>query len=195
MSNGRIRFADNFNPFINIYASSKEISDVGGMEQFVKTTSGRNLWAVCTKFHKLPNDPLIQSLSTDQWVFILLSMNQDSIEYKDNLRRSGVNLPPEENDYQDDSFDEEMQSGNLIHEGDDPEEIARQVNAMTDPAYVENLKERDTEEKSDKEAVLKQIEERVKKIQEAIGDSSSDNANLQDKFKQFDADDEEFPEI
>lgn len=158
---------------------------------------GRNIWAVLTKFNKLPNDPLIQSLTTDQWNFILFSMKQDNDDQREAMIKAGVKLPPEESDYADDSFDEVEETGNLVRDGDNPEDIAKQVASMTDSSYSDSLKERlDGDDEEFKDPSIKQVEENLRKLQKSLNEDTSNKPELsvEDKMKQFD-DDDEFPEI
>ena len=105
----------NFTPAIN---------RLGGIQNLVTSTSGRNMWAIMKLFKVLPNDPLLKSLTFSQREFIIASMNQDAKEAE--LASKGKK---EVAQYGDSSFEKLFYSNeevDLLADGDDPEAIYKQ---------------------------------------------------------------------
>ena len=105
----------NFTPAIN---------RLGGIQNLVTSTSGRNMWAIMKFFKVLPNDPLLKSLTFSQREFIIASMNQDAKEAE--LTSKGQKQVAQ---YKDDSFEKLFYSNeevDLVADGDDPEDIYKQ---------------------------------------------------------------------
>lgn len=105
----------NFTPAIN---------RLGGIQNLVTSTSGRNMWAIMKFFKVLPNDPLLKSLTFSQREFIIASMNQDAKEAE--LASKGQKQVAQ---YGDDSFEKLFYSNeevDLLADGDDPDAIYKQ---------------------------------------------------------------------
>ena len=105
----------NFTPAIN---------RLGGIQNLVTSTSGRNMWAIMKFFKVLPNDPLLKSLTFSQREFIIASMNQDAKEAE--LASKGQKQVSQ---YDDKSFEKLFYSNeevDLLADGDDLEDIYKQ---------------------------------------------------------------------
>jgi hypothetical protein len=99
----------------------------------------RNLWHVMKTFSVLPTNEDFRTLTDDQLDFIILSMQEDNREQE--RARKGLTA---ENEYYDTSFDEEVWSKaegewDVLKDGHDPNDIARQVEALTREEDVRNL--------------------------------------------------------
>lgn len=91
----------------------------------------RNLWALLTKFQTLPTDEGFRELSDLQVDLMLYSMTEDAREIE--RARRGVTG---EEDHYDSSFEDEVWNKpvgewEVLKDGHDPNEIARQVEALT----------------------------------------------------------------
>ena len=105
----------NFTPAIN---------RLGGIQNLVTSTSGRNMWAIMKFFKVLPNDPLLKSLTFSQREFIIASMNQDAKEAE--LASKGQKQVAQ---YGDKSFEKLFYSNeevDLLADGDDIDDIYKQ---------------------------------------------------------------------
>ena len=105
----------NFTPAIN---------RLGGIQNLVTSTSGRNMWAIMKFFKVRPNDPLLKSLTFSQREFIIASMNQDVKEAE--LASKGQKQVAQ---YDDKSFEKLFYSNeevDLLADGDDLEDIYKQ---------------------------------------------------------------------
>lgn len=100
------------------------------------------MWAIMKKFNKLPNDPMLRSMTSEQRDFVILSMIEDNKE-EDRARR-GVKL---DTDFADKEFDEEVAQAHgdwkIMKDGQNPEDIYKQVVSKTSNSeYEERLNER-----------------------------------------------------
>ncbi len=97
----------------------------------------RNMWALLEKFNVFPTNEDFRNLDDDQIELIFLSMEQDSKEA--DRRARGVKSDGE---WEDDSFEEEVWNAkdwDIVKEGHDMDDIARQVNALTQEEDKKNL--------------------------------------------------------
>ena len=109
------------------------------MKQLARTPYMRNLWAVLTKFEVLPTNNDFRALSDYQIDMILYSMGEDAREME--LARKGMKV---DGDHYDSSFDEEVWNKDVgdwevLKEGHDPDEIARQIEKLTREEDLKNL--------------------------------------------------------
>ena len=116
------------------------------MQRLVSSTVARNMWAIMTKFNRLPTDKGLQELTDEQVDFIILSMNQDAKEARAALNGSDVvTYSDGDPDYISDIY--EAPSGTdwkIMRDGQDPEKIYEQVKQAThqaDPGYQEKTAE------------------------------------------------------
>lgn len=99
----------------------------------------RNLWRIMSEFGTLPTNEDFRKLTDDQIDLILYSMEQDIREKE--LARKGLTV---ESEYYDSSFEEEIWNKDVgdwevLKDGHDPNEIARQVEKMTKEEERKNL--------------------------------------------------------
>lgn len=109
------------------------------MEQIAKTPYMRNLWYIMKEFAVLPTDPSFRSLSDDQLELMLLSVEQDNKEIE--RARKGFSV---DDDYYDSSFEDEVWNKDVgdwevLKEGHDPDDIARQIEEATAEEDLKNL--------------------------------------------------------
>jgi hypothetical protein len=99
----------------------------------------RNLWAIMTKFEVLPTNEDFRSLTDDQINLMIYSMNEDHREME--LARKGLTV---DSQYYDTDFDEEIWNRDVgdwevLRDGHDPNDIARQVEELTRAEDRKNL--------------------------------------------------------
>lgn len=99
----------------------------------------RALWAVMDKFNVLPTDERFRNLSDYQMEMIFLSMEEDARQQ--NLRAKGLTV---ESDYFDSSYEDEVANKpdgewEILKEGHDADDIARQVEEMTNAEELKKL--------------------------------------------------------
>jgi hypothetical protein len=116
-----------------------KLKQVGGLKQLARTPYMRNLWAIMTKFNTLPTDPTFRELSDSQIDLLIYSMVEDRREQ--DLASRGLTA---DGDYYDTSFDDEVWNRDVgewdvLKEGHDPNDIARQVEELTKEADRRNL--------------------------------------------------------
>jgi hypothetical protein len=104
-----------------------------------RTPYMRNLWAIMGKFNVLPTNDDFRSLTDDQINLMILSMNEDHREME--LARKGLTV---DSQYYDTDFDEEIWNKGVgewevLREGHDPNDIARQVEELTRAEDRKNL--------------------------------------------------------
>lgn len=98
---------------------------MGGIETLVRSTSGRNMWAIMKFFKVLPNDPLLKSLTFAQREFIIASMNEDVKEAERQAKGE-----KEVSRVEDKSFEKKFYSNEnveLLEQGDDLDDIYKQT--------------------------------------------------------------------
>lgn len=91
----------------------------------------RNLWLIMKTFNVLPTNPDFRALSDDQVELLLYSIEEDYREAE--LARKGLSA---DSDYYDSSFEEEVWNKDVgdwevLKDGHDPDDIARQVEELT----------------------------------------------------------------
>lgn len=94
------------------------------MSALVRSTSGRNMWAIMKFFKVLPNNPLLKSLTFSQREFIIQSMNEDVKEQQ--RAANGMKTVAQ---VEDRSFEKKFYSNDevdLLEPGDDLDKIYRQ---------------------------------------------------------------------
>lgn len=94
------------------------------MSALVRSTSGRNMWAIMKFFKVLPNNPLLKSLTFSQREFIIQSMNEDVKEQQ--RAANGMKTVAQ---VEDRSFEKKFYSNeevDLLEPGDDLDKIYKQ---------------------------------------------------------------------
>lgn len=94
------------------------------MSALVRSTSGRNMWAIMKFFKVLPNNPLLKSLTFSQREFIIQSMNEDVKEQQ--RAANGMKTVAQ---VEDKSFEKKFYSNeevDLLEPGDDLDKIYKQ---------------------------------------------------------------------
>lgn len=99
----------------------------------------RNMWRIMETFKVLPTNEDFRKLSNEQIDMIIYSMREDHREYE--LARKGLTVDSE---FYDTSFDEEVwnkETGQweVLKDGHDPNDIARQVEQLTRAEDLKNL--------------------------------------------------------
>ena len=99
----------------------------------------RNLWGLMTKFEVLPTNEDFRKLSDDQIDLMLYSVAEDNRERE--LAAKGLQV---DSDHYDSSFEEEVWNRDIgewdvLKDGHDPDDIARQVEALTKAEDLKNL--------------------------------------------------------
>lgn len=121
---------------------SAKIKKLGGVKQLAQSVVGRNTWIIMKTFHKLPNDPLMKTLTLPQREFIIASLNADAEEIK--LAAEGKEATQKAYDNSD--YQEKFYANHKIDlkdENDDLDEIYNQVKALTnDPEYEQLIDNR-----------------------------------------------------
>ncbi|MBT9670574.1 hypothetical protein GPK34_00785 [Secundilactobacillus kimchicus] len=144
------------------------------MKQVVASNPGRNFWAIMKTFNVLPTDPRFRELTQTQIDFIIESMNRDIEETNAQVNGNYI-----DGDFVDSSYDDIMDASEdeweVVREGQDADDIYRQVVALTgDDAYeakvqdtldwwrTEGIKNKETERKE----ALEYQQEQFRKGQE-----------------------------
>ena len=94
------------------------------MSALVRSTSGRNMWAIMKFFKVLPNNPLLKALTFSQREFIIQSMNEDVKEQQ--RAANGMKTVAQ---VEDRSFEKKFYSNeevDLLEPGDDLDKIYKQ---------------------------------------------------------------------
>lgn len=94
------------------------------MSALVRSTSGRNMWAIMKFFKVLPNNPLLKALTFSQREFIIQSMNEDVKEQE--RAAKGMKTVAQ---VEDKSFEKKFYSNgevDLLEPGDDLDKIYKQ---------------------------------------------------------------------
>ena len=104
-----------------------------------RTPYMRNLWGLMTKFEVLPTNEDFRKLSDDQIDLMLYSVAEDNRERE--LAAKGLQV---DSDHYDSSFEEEVWNRDIgewdvLKDGHDPDDIARQVEALTKAEDLKNL--------------------------------------------------------
>lgn len=100
------------------------INELGGLQNLVRSKSGRNMWTIMKFFKTLPNDPLLKSLTYSQREFIIASMNEDILE-----QEHAENGTKEDSHVEDRSFEKLFyaeEDVDLLADGDDIDKIYQQ---------------------------------------------------------------------
>lgn len=108
------------------------------MDAIIETVSSRNMWAIMTKFNKLPTDKTVQDLTQEQIDWVIGNMNYDIKEAK------AISQGWEKEDgksFRDSNFDDffnNSQKMSLVPEGFDMDDVYKQVIELTtDPNFQE----------------------------------------------------------
>lgn len=115
------------------------VEKLGGLKKLARTNYMRNLWAIMKEFSVLPTSEDFRGLSDVQIDMMIFSMIEDNRQAE--LARRGVK---EDGNYFDDAFEEEVwnkapDEWAVLKEGHDPDDIARQVEALTKEEDRRNL--------------------------------------------------------
>lgn len=109
------------------------------MERLARTPYMRNLWLIMKTFNVLPTNKDFRELSDDQIDMMIYSFKEDAREAE--LARKGLTV---ESEHFDTSFEEEVWNADVgkwevLKEGHDPNEIAKQVEMLTRKEDLKNL--------------------------------------------------------
>ncbi|AGY47346.1 hypothetical protein BSP15_071 [Bacillus phage BSP15] len=109
------------------------------MERLARTPYMRNLWLIMKTFNVLPTNKDFRELSDDQIDMMIYSFKEDAREAE--LARKGLTV---ESEHFDASFEEEVWNADVgkwevLKEGHDPNEIAKQVEMLTRKEDLKNL--------------------------------------------------------
>lgn len=109
------------------------------MERLARTPYMRNLWLIMKTFNVLPTNKDFRELSDDQIDMMIYSFKEDAREAE--LNRKGLTV---ESEHFDASFEEEVWNADVgkwevLKEGHDPNEIAKQVEMLTRKEDLKNL--------------------------------------------------------
>jgi len=165
--NGRKRFAN------NKYANSgghknpyypEQVNEAGGMRKVARSNIGRNMFIIMDRFHVLPNDPLIQTLTVAQRDFLF-----ESIQYDNDLKRAQAEGREIDSSFEDESEDylNDIYNSNehvdLVSEGDNMDDLYNQVKEATnDPAYEAKIDSAIDMELHDKKLHDARVDEEIK---------------------------------
>ena len=122
--NGWIRFEAN-------------IKAAGDWREIVRSQYAKNLFAIMSKFNVLPTEKRFKDLTDFDLSFIIMSMNQEAKGIE--LAKKGLETTGDE--FYDNEFDWEgdMQ---LVKDGDNPEDLNRQLEDMLSPGQREERQTR-----------------------------------------------------
>lgn len=109
------------------------------MKRLARTPYMRNLWLIMKTFNVLPTNKDFRELSDDQIDMMIYSFKEDAREAE--LARKGLTV---ESEHFDASFEEEVWNADVgkwevLKEGHDPNEIAKQVEMLTRKEDLKNL--------------------------------------------------------
>lgn len=109
------------------------------MKRIARSTYMRNMWNIMRTFNVLPTNEDFRKLTDNQIDLILYSMQEDHREME--MARKGISL---DSQYYDSEFEEEIWNKNVgewevLKEGHDPNDIARQVEELTRAEDLKNL--------------------------------------------------------
>lgn len=62
-----------------IVVEHRAVHDLGGQRTLALSKEGRNWWAIMSKFHLTPNNPLLRNMTLEQRNFCIINMNQDAL--------------------------------------------------------------------------------------------------------------------
>ncbi|AII28080.1 tail assembly chaperone [Bacillus phage Bobb] len=99
----------------------------------------RNLWAIMKTFNVLPTDPNFLALTDHQIHFMIMSMNEDAREME--LARKGLTVDSEHYDtnFEDEVWNREVGDWDVLKDGHDADDIAKQVEKLTKQEDMKNL--------------------------------------------------------
>lgn len=138
------------------------------MKALARNNYSRNLWAIMDRFKVLPSNPDFQNLTNEQLEWIIYSSQLDNKKYS-----PGENFA----DYDESWFNKKEFSP--LRDGDDEEDIARQVEELTTEEEAARLKAR-WEGAEDAEAFAQSGEKSIE--EQSIDDMI--NAKIEDAKKE-----------
>ena len=157
------------------------------MSALVRSTSGRNMWAIMKFFKVLPNNPLLKSLTFSQREFIIQSMNED-VKEQQRAAHGMENIAQVE----DRSFEKKFYSNeevDLLEPGDDLDKIYKQSLEMK----VKEDAKRGVYEDYDKvltERIRSAYQEKMDNIRNAKNQVEENWRQLEKESKNYYTDDE-----
>jgi hypothetical protein len=116
-----------------------ELKQVGGMEQLARTPYMRNMWNIMKTFNVLPTDPRFRELTDDQINLMLLSFKEDHREAE--LARKGLAVDSQhfDSEFEEEIWNAKVGEWDILRDGHDANEIARQVEKLTREEDQKNL--------------------------------------------------------
>jgi hypothetical protein len=99
----------------------------------------RNLWGIMTKFNVLPTNEDFRNLSDVQIDMMIYSMQEDYREME--LAKKGVQVDSQHYDssFEDEVWNKDVGDWEVLKDGHDPNDIARQVDELTKAEDRKNL--------------------------------------------------------
>ena len=99
----------------------------------------RNLWAIMKTFNAMPTNPDFRALSDNQINMMILSMNEDHREME--LARKGLTVDSQHYDtgFEEEVWNRDVGDWEVLRDGHDPNDIARQVEELTRAEDRKNL--------------------------------------------------------
>lgn len=152
------------------------------MRKVARSNIGRNMFIIMDRFHVLPNDPLIQTLTVAQRDFLF-----ESIQYDNDLKKAQAEGRQIDSSFEDESEEylnniyNSNEHVDLVAEGDDIDDLYEQVKESTnDPEYEAKIDATIDREVHDKQIHDARVDEEIKQ-------------NLAEAYRKADAilDDEE----
>ncbi|AIW03323.1 hypothetical protein CPT_Mater166 [Bacillus phage Mater] len=116
-----------------------KLKELGGLKALARTTYMRNLWGIMKTFEVLPTDPSFRELTNTQIDLMIYSLNEDHREME--LARKGLAIDSEHYDtsFDDEVWNRDVGDWDVLRDGHDPNEIAKQVEELTRKEDLKNL--------------------------------------------------------
>lgn len=156
------------------------------MSALVRSTSGRNMWAIMRFFKVLPNNPLLKALTFSQREFIIQSMNEDVKEQE--RAAKGMKTVAQ---VEDKSFEKKFYSNDevdLLEPGDDLDKIYKQslemkakedakrgVHEDYDKVLTDKIESAAQEKRDNIKRVKNQVEENWRQLEKESKDYYTDD--------------------
>ena len=109
------------------------------MKRLARTPYMRNLWYLMKTFSVLPTDPSFRALTDNQIDLMIYSVQEDNREFE--LAQKGLTVDSQyyDTDFEDEVWNKPEGEWEVLRDGDDPDDIARQVEELTKAEDLRNL--------------------------------------------------------
>lgn len=116
-----------------------KLQQLGGLKKLARSRYMRNLWAIMKTFHTMPTNPDFRSLTDSQIDLMIYSMNEDHREME--LARKGLTVDSEhyDSEFEEEVWNKPVGEWEILRDGHDPNDIARQVEELTRAEDRKNL--------------------------------------------------------